>query len=224
MHQALAAELSQAIRAGDVARVEAILDRAPALLDGSGAGPSPLTLATYAGQRQIANLLIARGATVDIFQAAALDLTDQAQVLLAEEPELIASYSQDGWPPLHLAAFFGSEAMARLLLSRHASVHARSRSAEGNTPLHAAVAGRQPATVDLLLAAGSDVNAQDSGGWTALNLAAHEGIAAMVESLLHAGADPTIPSDTGQTPCQTAEREGHTELLPYFPADGAALS
>jgi ankyrin repeat protein len=216
MHEAAAAELMAAIQADDASRVEAVLDEVPSLVDGQGSGMTPLTLATYMRRPAIADLLIERGATLDVFLAAALDLPDRLAALLDEEPDTILAFSSDGWTPLHLAAHFGNVAATRLLLQRHADVHARSRSREGNTPLHAAIAGRQVETVRLLLEHGSDVNAADADGWTAINIAAHEGVAQIVELLLVAGADPTIPSDSGQTPRETAEREGNTHLLRYF--------
>jgi uncharacterized protein len=216
-HEALAEELNAAVRSGDLDRIKNILHRHPSLVDGLGTGMSPLALATYSGRRDVAHLLIEYGATVDIFLAAALGAAERVSALLNEEPELIVSYSEDGWTPLHLAAFFGRLDVARLLLRRHADVHLRSRSAEGNTPLHAAVAGKQPPLVDLLLEHGADVDAADSLGWTPLNHTAHEGVASIVESLLRHGADPSIPSDDGGTPAETAVSEGHPELLRYFP-------
>jgi ankyrin repeat protein len=217
VHEALAADLIAAIRAGDVTRVAAVLDRAPSLVDGLGTGMTPLMLATYMRRREIAMLLLDRGATLDVFMAAALNLPDRLGALLDEEPDTILAFSSDGWTPLHLAAHFGSVEAAAVLLARHADVHARSRSAEGNTPLHAAIAGRQIEAVRLLIEHGADVNAADADGWTAINIAAHEGVPEIVESLLAAGADPAIPSNTGVTARQTAEREGHTALLAYFP-------
>jgi uncharacterized protein len=222
MHEAAAAELMAAIRADDVGRVAAVLDEVPSLVDGHGPGMTPLMLATYMRRRDIAGLLIERGATLDVFLAAALDLPDRLAALLDEEPDTILAFSADGWTPLHLAAHFGNVASMGLLLDRHADVHARSRSREGNTPLHAAVAGRQFDTARLLLEYGSDVNAADADGWTAINIAAHEGVAELVELLLAAGADPTIPSDSGQTPQETAEREGNRHLLHYFSDVGRA--
>jgi len=216
-HDALAEALNAAVRSSDLDRIKSILQRNPLLVDGTSTGMSPLKVATYSGRENVAHLLIKSGATVDIFLAAALGEAERVAALLNEEPELIVSYSEDGWTPLHLAAFFGRLDMAPLLLRRHAEVHLRSRSAEGNTALHAAVAGKQSAMVDLLLEHGSDVDAADSLGWTPLNHAAHEGVVSIVESLLRHGADPSIPSDDGRTPRETAVSEGQPELLQYFP-------
>lgn len=218
MHEAMAQELSTAVRDGDSERVREILRREPSLADGYGVDMSPLQLAVYSGKRDMATTLIECGASVDVFLASALGDLDRVRALLQDEPDLIAAYSEDGWTPLHLAAHFGSTEVAELLLAHGADVEARSRSREGNTPLHAAVAGKQPSLVDLLIARGADVDAADAGGWTALNIAAHEGVPAIIESLLRAGADPTIPSNDGQTPRQTAEREGHADIAGYFPA------
>src|SRR5947209_6108296 len=167
----MARDLSAAVMAGDGEQVRGILARDSSLIDGYGTGPSPLQLAVYTGRREMVDLLIGMGATVDVFIAAALDDVERLRTLLEEEPDVLSAVSEDGWTPLHLAAHFGSPGAAELLLAHGASVHTRSHSREGNTPLHAAVAGKKPLLVDLLLAYGSDVNAADAGGWTALNIA-----------------------------------------------------
>ena len=63
------------------------------------------------------------------------------------------AFSDDGWTPLHLAAFFGHPKIAELLLAHAADVAARSRNANGNTPLHAALAANQKMVAGLLMAA-----------------------------------------------------------------------
>jgi ankyrin repeat protein len=89
---------------------------------------------------------------------------------------------------------------------------ASSRNRQGNTPLHAALAGRRAGTARLLVQRGADVNLPDAAGWTPLHLAAHEGNVEMVRDLLEAGADPHAARGDGQTPLGVALAEGNGEV------------
>src|SRR4029079_15515028 len=63
-----AALLFDAIKAGDLDGVKALLTADPALVDAkTDAGVSAILTAVYHGRRDIANLLVARGATLTLF-------------------------------------------------------------------------------------------------------------------------------------------------------------
>jgi len=206
-------QLIAAIKAGDDDRVRALLAEDETLANAKQ-GELPLVmLATYHGQRGVAQTLIDHGADVDVFTAAALNKADRLAILLKHDAESVNRHSPDGWSPLALAAHFGSRAAARLLLTAGADLGLRSKNPTGNTALHAAVAGKRHELVELLIDAGADVNAQDASGWTPLNLAAHEGVVETVRLLLTNGADQTIADKNGRTPRETAEREGNTAVL-----------
>ena len=208
-----AGELFAAVRAGDVAAVGALLDRDPALVDArDDGGMAPVITAAYLRRREVTDLLLARGAELDIFAAAALGRVAELERLLAREPGLIEARSPDGWTPLHLAAHFGQEGAVEALLAAEASVHARSGNAMHNTPLHAALAGRSHGVTARLLAAGAEVDARQGGGYTALHEAALLGDADLVRLLLDHGADPTAPADDGLTPIALARDKGHAAV------------
>src|SRR5437588_647580 len=81
--------------------------------------------------------ILARGPAIDIFETAALPgQAERGAALLAAGPALARAYSGDGFTPLHLAAFFGHEAMAHLLLARGADANAVSRNPMALRPLH----------------------------------------------------------------------------------------
>ena len=203
-------ELFAAVRAGDVAAVGALLDRDPALVDArDDGGMAPVITAAYLRRREVADLLLARGAELDVFAAAALGRAAELERLLAREPGLTEARSPDGWTPLHLAAHFGQERAVEALLASGADVHARSGNAMQNTPLHAALAGRSRGVAARLLAAGADVNARQEGGYTALHEAALLGDANLAQLLLDHGADPTAAAADGRTPAALAREKGH---------------
>lgn len=214
-------ELFDAVKAGDAARVKALIRRDPSAVNArNDRGMTPLAIATYFRRAEVVDLLVAGGAEMDIFAASALGRVERLRALLEADRTLLAAYSPDGWTPLHLAAHFGHTEAARLLVASGADIHVRSRNPTDNTPLHAAVAGRhagvppprQRDVVALLLASGANVNGRFAGGGTTLHLAAHEGITEVVELLLAHGADVTAQNNDGQTPLRTALREGHTEV------------
>ena len=112
----------------------------------------------------------------------------------------------------------------------------------GDTLLHAAAHGEDPAVVELLLAAGADVNARAVDGETPLHEAAKwSGWAenelrgppslrstAVVEALLVAGADIEARGDLGWTPLHWAAALNHNpaviELLLSAGGDVNALN
>lgn len=207
-----AAEIFDAVEAGDASRVRELLAEDPGLAGAtSPEGLSALLWARYLARTEIAELLRDAKGELDLFEAAALGDAARVEALLEEDPGLLDSRSPDGWTPLHLAAHFGHEEVVRLLLELGAEVDVRSRNVMANTPLHAA-AGRHPPVCEILVEAGADVNARQEGGWTPLHAAARSGHAETVELLLSRGADPSLTNDDDESAALTAERSGYPDL------------
>jgi ankyrin repeat protein len=201
-----------AVAGGDVERVKGMLTEQPALADARDpGGRSAILTAVYHRQKEIANLIVARGATLDLFEAAASGEIERAERLVAETPSAIDAFSADGWTPLHLAAFFGRGKIAELLLEHGADAGARSRNANANTPLHAALAGNQSFTAGLLIGAGADVNAADAGGWRPLHIAAANNNLDAMQTLIAQGADLAATNGAGATPLAIAEEKNLRE-------------
>lgn len=102
---------------------------------------SALMLAALAGMRDVCERLIERDADVN----------------------------KTGWTPLHYAATGGHEAIARLLLERHAYIDAESPNQ--TTPLMMAAMYGNAGTVKLLLDAGADMNLRNAVGLSARDFA-----------------------------------------------------
>jgi ankyrin repeat protein len=206
-------EVLVAIQQGDAARVRALLAEDATLATArDGSGVSALMLAIYQQRKDLVDLVRARRTQFDIFEASALGRTDLVEDLLAQSPVLANAWSGDGFTPLHFAAFFGQDSVARILLEHHADPTAASRNAMKVTPLHSAAAGRHTAIVAALLNAGAPVNAKQQQGWTALHAAAQNGDQVMVDLLLKYGANPKARNDDGLTPEQLAHEKGHAEI------------
>ena len=72
------------------------------------------------------------------------------------------------------------------------------------------------------LAAGTDVNAKDSG-WTPLTVAANNGHKEIVELLIAKGADVNAKDDDGYTPLDGAVDEGQIEIAALLRKHGGKM-
>lgn len=107
----------------------------------TSAGETPLMLAAFNNQMELAQLLIKREADVN----------------------------KPGWTPLHYAAAKGHKDMMRLLIENEAYLD--SESPNGTTPLMMAVLSNSPLAVKLLLEEGADPTLANQDHLTALDLA-----------------------------------------------------
>ena len=202
-------DLFAAIDAGDVDRVDAMLDVDPSLaVARDHEGVSALLRARYRLDRSLAEAVKARVAALDVFEATTFGDLDRLAVLLEADPGLTDRRSGDGFTALHLAAFFGQDDAVRLLLARGADPDARGTGWMTGTPLNSATSARHAAAMELLLEAGADPDAVQRGGWTPLHSAAHNGDARAVELLLAHGADPTATDDEGRSVADMAAESG----------------
>jgi uncharacterized protein len=219
--QSATAAFIDAIKAGEFERVKAMVSSDPSLIDARGrTGDSAILTAVYHRQKEIVNLLVARGATLTLHEACAAGEFERVERLLAES-DTVNTFSADGWTPLHLAAFFGYPKIVELLLANDADVLAHSRNPTGNTPLHAALVSNHAFIAGLLLGAGGDVNAPDAAGWRPLHIAAaNNNLDAMV-SLVAQGADVVAANRVGQTALSLAQEKNHREAAALLRRHGA---
>jgi ankyrin repeat protein len=217
-----AAAFIDAIKAGEFERVKAMVSAEPTLIDARGrTGESAILTAVYHRQKEIVNLLVARGATLTLFEACAAGEFDRAERALEADSPAVNAFSSDGWTPLHLASFFGHLKVAELLLAHNADVLARSRNSTGNTPLHAALAGNHKLVAGLLIGRGADVNATDTAGWRPLHLASANNNIDAIKQLIAQGADVHAPNGEGLTSLTLAQEKNHREAAAFLRRHGA---
>ena len=145
-------------------------------------------------------------------EAVALGRNGEVERGLRADPAAIERWSEDGFTPLHYAAFFGHGEVARRLVEAGADVDAEARNPSRVRPLHSAVARGDVEICRMLLRAGADPDRRQQGGFTALMSAALHGERSLVEALLAAGADPAAASDDDRSPADFAREGGHGEL------------
>jgi len=148
--------------AGRTSDVIGEVDRDPYLLQAhSSDGWTPLHLAAFFGQADLANALLDRGADANARSTNGMKNT-----------------------PLHAAAAGGKTELVELLLKRGADANARQDG--GFTALHSAAQAGNRDMVAVLLAHGADVNARAANNQSPLDLALTKGraeVAALLEEL-----------------------------------------
>lgn len=153
--------LHEAAAVGAIDRVRALIRERGRLIDShSKDGFTPLALAAFFGNTEIAQLLIDQGANVS---------------LAANNPMKVA--------PLHASTSGRHLEIVRMLVENGGDVNARQQ--QGWTPLHGAAQNGDTEIVKLLLAHGADREARSDTGQTPLDLAmthGHPAVAALLES------------------------------------------
>lgn len=194
--------LCELIQQGHTSAAFSLLEQNPGLADEPGAA----LLALYHGQNELAEAIVDQKTSLSCFEAAAFGRVSEL------EGVDVTSVSNDGWQPLHLAAFFGHLEAVRFLLSKRSSLDWLSNNSLGVSPLHSALANKHEAIARELVFEGADVNLASRSGWTPLHYAAHQGNRALAQFLIENGAIPS-PGPEGKTPAELAAAEGHEELV-----------
>ncbi|XP_032982279.1 transient receptor potential cation channel subfamily A member 1 isoform X1 [Rhinolophus ferrumequinum] len=189
-------------------------------------GRSPLLLATASASWNVVNLLLSKGAHVDIKDHLGrnfLHLTVQQPYGLKNlQPEfmqmqhikeLVMDEDNDGCTPLHYACRQGVPVSVNNLLDFNVSIHSKSK--DKKSPLHFAASYGRINTCQRLLQDMSDtrlLNEGDLHGMTPLHLAAKNGHDKVVQLLLRRGA-LFLSDHNGWTALHHASLGGYTQTM-----------
>jgi uncharacterized protein len=181
-------ELFEAVRAGDLQRVAALVEADPALaiFAASILGETQQLEELLTANRSLVSALSSDGWT-PLHLAAFFGRKEAAQALLNKGAEVNArSTNPMQNMPLHAAAAGRHTELAKLLLSRGATANARQHG--GWTPLHAAAQHGDMEMAQALLDGGADVRSRADNSQTPLDIALTKGQQAMVDFLEANGA------------------------------------
>jgi ankyrin repeat protein len=210
----MSAKFFKAIQDGDREKVERMLRKTPNLiLARDRKNLSPLLIALYYHEFAIASMLLDRMVALTVFEASATGRLVHLISNLAHKPELVNAYSEDGFQPLGLAAYFGKVEAVKYLLKGGAEVNSPSRNSLGVTPLQSAVAGGHLEITRLLLEAGASPNVREQSGNTPLHAAAQNGDVEIVRSLIFGGANLETINEKNEKPLDVALKSGHDEVV-----------
>ena len=192
------ATIFESINAGDIDAVRAAVKDDPSVAAArDDDGRSAVRAALYVHKQDVADVLLEAKPELDVFDASAAGDVDRLTELLDADADLIGAYSEDGYTPLHFAAYFDRGKALRLLLDRGADVAAVSRNDLQVQALHSAVAADSREVAAALLIAGADPNAKQQGGFTPMMGAQqHEKEGEMVRLLQDHGAEEAAEAPT----------------------------
>ena len=225
------AGIHDAVKAGNVAAVTALLDKDPTLVNARDeSGQTPLHLAAQGTTAALLTLLVERGTEINaVDRAGTAPLHILAArgnlpgiTLLLDKGANINIESGDGSAPLHAAAMGQQVEAIRLLAGRKANLEHRNR--YGRTPL--VVAAREMrgvAVIGSLLDAGAQIDAADKASDTALTLASWRGSRDVVDLLLAKGATIPIGGAKGRWVLDNAVSTGLADLFRRMVEKGAEL-
>lgn len=133
-------------------------------------------------------------------------------------PSLVHGSDEDGYTPLHRAAYNGHSDAVLILLAAGSKVN--NRTIDGWTPLHSACRWSRITVASLLLQHGAELNAQTNGGLTPLHLAASNtgsskiaGAQTLELLLSQRHLKAGLRSNSGETASEVASRSGPLHFL-----------
>lgn len=151
---------------------------------GEGDWESALGGASHTGSRDMARLLLEKGARIDSFCAAMLGERQVVAALIAANPAVVTTRGPHTYTLLYHVAISGDVAMAELL-----KPHLGPRAGIYNQALHAAVRGGHLEMTSWLLNNGvSNTNLEDALGRRPLETAVEKGFTDVAEELRKHGA------------------------------------
>ncbi|HZE71227.1 MAG TPA: ankyrin repeat domain-containing protein [Pyrinomonadaceae bacterium] len=218
-------ELMSAAAAGNVRRVNALLDKGIDVNvtylrnESPWSGKTALMVAAEHGQSEVIQALVRRNANVNLkhysdltalMLAAGGGYTDAVRVLLAAgaDPNAVGFYFHYGdFTPLMFAIRSKSEKKLQVIDALIAGGAELNSKRAIRTPLMVAIENNDPDMIKALVKRGAEVNGRGGSDITPLMFAAIGGTPRVVQALLDAGADVSLRDNEGKTALALAEQD-----------------
>ena len=205
-------EIIELIKTGQNDLLEQKLNDKPSLAESkTEQGISLLQFAAYCRNNFAVEILKKRRQKLDIFEASCIGNHDEVAKILENDPEILNSFSADGFTALGLASFFGHLHLVKLLLDKGANPNIASNNQFKVAPIHSACAISNLEITELLIQHGADVNAKQMQGVTPLHSAVHNGQTKLSKLLIDNGAEINAKTDNGETPLFMAKEKNFQE-------------
>jgi ankyrin repeat protein len=204
--------------------VRLLLDKGAQINQGDSAFKTPLAYAREAGHTAVADLLLARGATMEDHESRAFFAViggNKARMeAMRADGVNVNALAPHGYPLICIAAQGGHVDMAEFLISQGADVNA-GHPQLGCTPLHGAAQEGKAEMARFLLSKGAKISATDMSGATPLHTAAWWGRADAAQVLIASGANMNATDQKGQTPLAVALERKNNEVAELLRKAGA---
>ncbi len=179
-------DIFDAVKRGDLAKVQALVEKNPALVDANDQEQgTPLHGSADAGHLKIAEYLIEKGADVNAWNNAHQN-------------------------PLFYAAYKGHSEMVSLLLEKGSEY--REPDIYGRNILHYPAREGHPRVVEILMKKGLDISQEDRGGVTPLHFAIERGHTDIIDIFITLKA-LDVKSDSGRISLHLAAAKGHQNIV-----------
>ncbi|WP_303318540.1 ankyrin repeat domain-containing protein [Flavivirga abyssicola] len=180
-------------------------------------GSSGLMIIAYSGLDKVFEQAIELKKTFSFHEAIVCGKKDLVEdYLVKSNSNLINTYSNDGFTPLSLAAFFNQTEIAKSLIKLGANPNLSAKNPSKVNALHAAIAKENYELCKLLIENGANVDAVQMQNVTALHSAVHRGNLDLIKLLIENNASIDSKMDNGDTALIIAKREGHENIEAYL--------
>ena len=189
LRTATVGDLIRVVHADDRQEIEAILSRRPELLNAADSGGTPLRVACGSQMKDMAELLIEKGADVDaggpgtsppLITAVRSQYKDIVRLLLEKGANPNVRLG-GGKHILFVAAQSGNRDIIRLLVAHGADVNATNR--QGQTILFYDFVLKDSNLLKLTLEKGANINVRDEDGSTPIDIAVRYNLTQTVQTL-----------------------------------------
>ncbi|XP_046464606.1 E3 ubiquitin-protein ligase MIB1-like [Daphnia pulex] len=224
-------ELVKAAANGDTQKVEEILKRVDADVNGVFAGHTALQAASQNGHLEVIKVLLRYKADVEIEDKDGDRAVHHAA--FGDEPSVMEVLAQSGadlnarnkrrQTALHIAVNKGHVGVVKTLLEL--GCHPSLQDSEGDTPLHDAISKKRDDMLTLLIDHNADITLTNNNGFNALHHAALRGNPSAMRVLLSKLPRPWIvdeKKDDGYTALHLAALNNHVEVAELLVRAGRA--